>query len=69
MFRYEGLHHGSSFLEHLEFAAAIKSHGEHPPTVGLEAGLMSVAVGVAAQLSIELGRFVALSEVLDRKRS
>ncbi|KAH9557745.1 hypothetical protein CY35_07G100500 [Sphagnum magellanicum] len=67
--KYEGLHHGSSFLEHLEFAAAIKSHGEHPPTVGLEAGLMSVAVGVAAQLSIELGRFVALSEVLDRKRS
>ncbi len=56
-------------MEHLEFATAIKSHGEHPPTVGLEAGLMSVAVGVAAQLSIELGRFVALSEVLARKRS
>ncbi|CAK9276465.1 unnamed protein product [Sphagnum jensenii] len=67
--KYEGLHHGSSFLEHLEFATAIKSHGEHPPTVGLEAGLMSVAIGVAAQLSIELGIFVTLSEVLARKRS
>jgi len=68
LFRYEGLHHGSSFLEHLEFAAAIKSNGERPPTVGLEEGLMSVAVGVAAQQSIELGRFVTLAEVIARKR-
>jgi predicted dehydrogenase len=66
--KYEGLHHGSSFLEHLEFAAAIKSNGERPPTVGLEEGLMSVAVGVAAQQSIELGRFVTLTEVIARKR-
>lgn len=62
--RYEGLHHGSSFLEHLAFAAAVRSHGESQPSVGLDAGLLSVAVGVAAQLSMEAGRFVSLSEVL-----
>ncbi|CAM6124410.1 unnamed protein product [Calypogeia fissa] len=62
--KYEGLHHGSSFLEHLGFAAAVRSHGKSQPSVGLEAGLLSVAVGVAAQISIEAGRFVHLSEVL-----
>ncbi|KAL3698850.1 hypothetical protein R1sor_012926 [Riccia sorocarpa] len=62
--KYEGLHHGSSYLEHLEFMDAVRSHGQHPPSVGLYAGLMSVAIGVAAQRSIKLGRFVELDEVL-----
>ncbi|KAG0580270.1 hypothetical protein KC19_4G161900 [Ceratodon purpureus] len=65
--RYEGLHHGSSYLEHMEFALAVHSHGKQPPAVGLEAGLMSVAVGVAAHKSIESGRFVTLEEILDRR--
>lgn len=63
--RFEGLHHGSSYLEHMEFAIAVHSHGSRPPAVGLEAGLMSVAVGVAAQQSILKGRFVFIKEVIN----
>lgn len=65
--KYEGLHHGSSYLEHLEFLAAVRSHGERPPTVSLYDGLLSVAIGMAAQRSIELGRPVTLEEVLAKK--
>lgn len=59
---YEGLHDGSSYLEHLDFVEAIRNGT--PPKVTLTDGLMSVAVGVAAHRSIELGRPVQLSEVL-----
>lgn len=65
--RYEGLHHGSSYLEHLEFLAAVRSYGDRPPVVSLYDGLLSVAVGIAAQKSIKLGRAVTLREVLERK--
>lgn len=63
--RYDGLHHGSSYLEHLNFLSAIRTKGEKAPAVDLEDGLISVAIGVAAQLSIELGRFVTIQEVMD----
>lgn len=63
-FRYEGLHHGSSYLEHLNFLTAIRAKGEQAPAVDLQDGLVSVAIGVAAQLSIEKGRFVTIEEVL-----
>lgn len=53
-------------MEHLEFAEAVISHGKRPPAVGLEDGLMSVAVGLAAQKSIEVGTFVLLEEILGR---
>ncbi|KAL8091248.1 uncharacterized protein LOC141698284 [Apium graveolens] len=61
--KYDGLHHGSSYLEHLNFLAAIKAKGSEPPAVDLNDGLISVAIGVAAQLSIEKGRFVTIEEV------
>eukprot|EP00249_Psilotum_nudum_P006497 c19818_g1_i1 orf=52-1188(-) len=61
--KYEGLHHGSSYLEHLEFLSALRTQGDRPPAAGLHEGLLSVATGVAAQRSIELGRFVTLAEV------
>ncbi len=51
----------------MEFALAVHSHGKQHPAVGLEAGLMSVAVGVAAHKSIEEGRSVALKEILARR--
>ncbi len=57
-----GFHHGSSYLEHVDFLKTIRSGGR--PTVGLEEGLVSVAVGVAAHRSIEAGRPVLLAEVL-----
>ena len=57
-----GLHHGSSYLEHLEFATAIRTGGA--PLVTVEDGLWSVAVGTAAHRSIELGRPVDLCEIV-----
>lgn len=59
---HEGLHHGSSYLEHLHFLDAVR-HGR-PAEVTLEDGLWSVAMGVAAHRSIELGRPVAMAELL-----
>lgn len=64
-FRYDGLHHGSSYLEHLNFLAAVRARGTETPAVDLQDGLMSVAIGVAAQLSIEKGRFVTIEEVIN----
>jgi len=51
----------------LEFVEAVKSHGKRLLAVGLEDGLMSVGVGLAAQKSIETGTFVLLKEILGRK--
>ena len=60
--RFEGFHHGSSYLEHLDFAEAVR-RGE-APGVSIFDGLLSVAVGVAAHRSIDEGRAVTLEEVL-----
>ncbi|MEN8113813.1 MAG: Gfo/Idh/MocA family oxidoreductase [Actinomycetota bacterium] len=59
---YEGLHEGSSYLEHLDFRDAIIEGSE--PGVTLEDGMLAVAVGVAAHLSIDEGRPVFLDEVI-----
>jgi predicted dehydrogenase len=59
---YEGFHHGSSYLEHLDFLDAVRTGGR--AGVGLAEGLVSVAMGVAAQRSIECGGPVLLDEVL-----
>ncbi len=61
--RYEGLHHGSSYVQDLRFVDAVR-HGL-PAAVSVGDGLMSVAMGVAAQRSIAEGRIVAMAEVLD----
>ncbi|PIN19343.1 Dimeric dihydrodiol dehydrogenase [Handroanthus impetiginosus] len=63
--RYDGLHHGSSYLEHIQFLHAIRAKGAQAPAVDLHDGLISVAIGVAAQLSIEKGRFVTIEEVME----
>ena len=60
--RYVGLHYGASYLEHRDFLHTIREGGT--AAVTLEDGLRSVAMGVAAQRSIEEGRAVAMSEVL-----
>ena len=59
---FHGLHEGASYLEHLDFVAAIRD--STPPKVTLEDGLLAVAVGQAAQLSIDEGRPVLMTEVL-----
>jgi len=60
--RWQGGHHGASYLEHLEFIDAINN--DRPATVTVEDGLLSVAMGVAAQTSITEGRRVEMAEVL-----
>ncbi len=60
---HEGLHHGSSYIEHVHFAEAIRSGAG--PEVTLEDGYWAVAVGVAAHRSIELGRPVELTEIMN----
>ena len=59
---YEGLHDGSSYLEHLDFLDAIRS--KRPPKVTLEDGRLAVAIGEAGHISIDEGRPVMLTEVL-----
>lgn len=59
---HAGLHHGASYIEHARFAEVIRTGGE--PEVTTLDGLWSVAAGVAAHRSIELGRPVELAEVM-----
>ncbi|XP_058084659.1 uncharacterized protein LOC131232445 [Magnolia sinica] len=63
--KYDGLHHGSSYLEHLNFLSAVRAQGIRAPAVDLHDGLLSVAIGVAGQLSIEKGRFITIEEVMN----
>ncbi len=60
--KYLGQHFGASYLEHQKFAHAVRSG--LAPEIPLEEGLRSVATGIAAHRSIELGRVVEMSEVL-----
>lgn len=70
---YAGHHHGSSFLEHLDIVKSVRAHdgrlvgGGGAGTAGLYQGLLSVAIGVAAHLSIEEGRIVGVEELLTRE--
>jgi predicted dehydrogenase len=58
---YAGFHHGASYLELLAFRDAVNEGGQ--PEVGVVDGLWSVAVGLAAQRSIEEGRAVDMREL------
>ncbi len=66
---YEGLHHGSSFVEHQRFAEAVRwldAPGRRASTqASLTAGLVSVAMGIAAHRSISTGAPVRLAEVVE----
>ncbi len=59
---YQGFHHGSSFIEHQRFLSCIRT-GE-PPEVTATDGLLSVAIGAAAQRSIETNLPVDFEEFL-----
>lgn len=58
--KHVGLHHGASYLEHLEFASAIRDRTA--PGVTLLDGLWSVAIGAAAHRSIDTGAPVDLRD-------
>jgi len=60
--RHVGLHHGASYLEHVDFIDSVRA--SRPAAVTLVDGLWSVAVGVAAHRSIDEGRAVHLDEVM-----
>lgn len=73
--RYMGHHHGSSYLEHQDILAQVRAHDNSssddaaagPPrgqTSNLTQGLLSVAIGVAAQMSIRDNRIVSLSSLV-----
>ena len=55
-----GHHHGSTYFEHLAFINAIKKNKK--PEVSLRDGLMSVAIGEAAENSIKENRVVFMKE-------
>ena len=57
-----GLHHGSSYLEHVDFAEAIRNNTA--PKVDVIDGLWSVAIGEAAHRSIDERRPVDLAELI-----
>jgi predicted dehydrogenase len=61
--RYLGQHFGASYVEHLRFAQAVREG--RPAEIPLAEGLRAAAIGLAAHKSIEQGRVVALSEVLN----
>jgi myo-inositol 2-dehydrogenase/D-chiro-inositol 1-dehydrogenase len=58
----QGGHHGASYLEHLAMVDVVR-RGERPQ-VGVDDGVWSVAMGVAAHRSIDEGRAVEMSEIL-----
>jgi predicted dehydrogenase len=53
-----GDHHGSTFFQHRKFVDMVRSGGE--PEVGLVEGLISVAVGAAAEQSVRSGQAIEL---------
>ncbi len=60
---HTGGHHGASYLEHLEFRSAIRNGA--PPQVSAYDGYLAVAMGVAAQRSIDEHRPVEMTEVME----
>ncbi len=60
---HEGLHSGASYIEHLRFREAFLQGAK--PEVGLKEGFWSVAVGEAAQLSIDRKSSVEIDEVIE----
>ena len=59
---HKGYHSGADYLEHVDFLESIRVGT--PAGVTFYEGLWSVAVGQAAQMSIEESRVVALAEIL-----
>ena len=58
-----GHHHGSTYFQHLAFQKAINNKLD--PEVSLDDGLMSVAIGQAAELSIKEKRVVLMKEIVN----
>ena len=59
--KHVGLHHGASYLEHVDFVDAIRAG--HTEAVTVRDGMLSAAIGFAAHRSIETGLPVRLDEL------
>ena len=59
--RYDGFHHGASYLELGAFAAAVRTGS--PAAVTVDDGAWSVATGIAAHRSIDLARPVYIDDL------
>ncbi len=59
--KHIGLHHGASYLEHVDFVDAIRNGRSE--AVSLRDGLLSAAIGFAAHRSIDTGLPVRLDEL------
>jgi myo-inositol 2-dehydrogenase / D-chiro-inositol 1-dehydrogenase len=59
--KFDGFHHGASYLEHADFCETIRAGGIAKVT--LEDGCWSVIVGEAAHRSIDKGQIVRVSEL------
>ena len=55
-------HGGATYYEHLDFMKSIINN--HPPQVTVNDGLWSVAMGLAAERSVQEKRVVEIEEVL-----
>jgi predicted dehydrogenase len=62
--RHVGLHHGASYLEHVDFLESVRAG--RPAAVTLTDGLWSVAMGAAAHRSIETGAPVMVADLMSR---
>ena len=58
-----GHHHGSTYYQHLAFLKAIKNKTK--PEVSLNDGMISVAIGEAAEKSIKEKRIVKINELIN----
>ena len=59
--KHQGLHHGASYLEHVDFAEAIRAG--RSADVTLLDGMWAAAIGFAAHRSIDSGQPVRLDEL------
>jgi predicted dehydrogenase len=59
----KGFHHGASYVEHMQLQNAVRDG--RSAEVGLQEGLWSVAIGQAAHKSIDEGRVVFISEMMN----
>lgn len=57
----QGLHHGASYIEHLQFIDAIRAGAE--AEVGVEDGLRSVLMGIAGEESVRTGLPVRIADL------
>ena len=60
--QFQGFHHGSSYLEHLDFRDAIRAGT--PAAVTLEDGLWAVAIGEAGHRSIDERSWIDVAELV-----